>query len=91
MLEEKNTIIFALQQRISELETKIQNMIALPDYTKEKREAMLEKKKLEERISTLKENIRNEKIKNFILVIFSLVFIGLAMFLLIRYNIIAQR
>lgn len=91
MLEEKNTIIFALQQRISELETKIQNMIALPDYTKEKQEAMLEKKKLEERISTLKENIRNEKIKNFILVIFSLVFIGLAMFLLIRYNIIAQR
>ena len=48
MLEEKNTIIFALQQRIAELEVKIQNMIALPDYSKEKQEALLEKKKLEE-------------------------------------------
>ncbi len=91
MLEEKNTIIFALQQRIAELEVKIQNMIALPDYSKEKQEALLEKKKLEERISSLKETVRNEKIKNFILILFSLVFIGIALFLLVKYNIIAQK
>ena len=36
MIEEKNKIIFMLQQRIWELETKIQSMIALPDYNKEK-------------------------------------------------------
>ena len=34
MIEEKNKIIFMLQQRIWELETKIKSMIALPDYNK---------------------------------------------------------
>ena len=46
MIREKNKTIFVLQQRVSELENKIQNMIALPDYNKEKQEAIMEKQKL---------------------------------------------
>ncbi len=89
MIEEKNKIIFMLQQRIGELETKIQTMIALPDYNREKQEAIIEKQKLEERISKLKEAVRTEKVKNFIIMLFSLVFIGIAVFLLLKYKIIA--
>jgi hypothetical protein len=54
MLEEKNKVIFMLQQRVGELEGKIKHMVALPDYTKEKQEAIIEKQKLEEKISQLK-------------------------------------
>jgi len=89
MIEEKNKVIFMLQQRIWELETKIQTMIALPDYNREKQEAILEKQKLEERISKLKEAIRAEKVKNFVIMIFSIVFIWIAIFLLIKYQIIS--
>ena len=89
MIEEKNKIIFMLQQRIGELETKIQTMIALPDYNREKQEAIIEKQKLEERISKLKEAVRTEKVKNFIIMVFSFVFIGIAIFLLMKYKIIS--
>ena len=68
MLEEKNKVIFVLQQRVSELENKIQHMIALPDYNKEKQEAIIEKQKLEERIGQLKGVIKNEKLKNLIFI-----------------------
>ena len=68
MLEEKNTVIFVLQQRVSELESKIQHMIALPDYNKEKQEAIMEKQKLEEKIGQLKNMIKNEKLKNLIFI-----------------------
>ena len=87
MIEEKNKVIFMLQQRIGELETKIQSMIALPDYNREKQEAIVEKQKLEERISKLKEAVRNEQVKSFVVMLFSLVFIGIALFLLFRYKI----
>lgn len=89
MIEEKNKIIFMLQQRIGELETKIQTMVALPDYNREKQEAIIEKQKLEERISKLKEAVRTEKVKNFIIMVFSFVFIGIAIFLLMKYKIIS--
>ena len=86
-IEEKNKVIFMLQQRIGELETKIQSMIALPDYNREKQEAIVEKQKLEERISKLKEAVRNEQVKSFVVMLFSLVFIGIALYLLFRYKI----
>ncbi len=89
MIEEKNKVIFMLQQRIWELETKIQTMIALPDYNREKQEAIIEKQKLEERISKLKEAVRAEKVKNFVIMLFSVLFIGIALFLLLKYKIIA--
>jgi hypothetical protein len=68
MLEEKNKVIFVLQQRVSELETKIQHMVALPDYNKEKQEAIIEKQKLEEKIGQLKNMIKSEKLKNLIFI-----------------------
>lgn len=68
IVEEKNKMIFVLQQRVSELESKIQHMIALPDYNKEKQEAIVEKQKLEEKIGQLKGMIKNEKLKNLIFI-----------------------
>lgn len=84
ILEEKNKIIFVLQQRVGELETKIQNMIALPDYTREKQEAIIEKQKLEEKISQLKSSIKNEKLINLILIGLTLVFLIIAWFLFFK-------
>jgi hypothetical protein len=62
-------------------------MVALPDYNREKQEAIIEKQKLEERISKLKEAVRNEQVKSFVVMLFSLVFIGIALYLLFRYKI----
>lgn len=84
ILEEKNKIIFVLQQRIGELETKIQNMIALPDYTREKQEAIIEKQKLEERIEKLKISIKGEKIKNLVFIALTIVFLIIAWFMFFR-------
>lgn len=84
ILEEKNKIIFMLQQRVGELETKIQNMVALPDYTKEKQEAIIEKQKLEEKISQLRHSIKNEKIKNLIFIALTLIFLIIAWFMFFK-------
>ena len=84
MLEEKNKVIFVLQQRVSELENKIQHMIALPDYNKEKQEAIIEKQKLEEKIGQLKGMIKNEKLKNLIFIWLSLIFIIVAGFFILK-------
>lgn len=84
MLEEKNKMIFVLQQRVSELETKIKHMIALPDYNKEKQEAIIEKQKLEEKIGQLKGMIKNEKLKNLIFIGLSLIFIVVAGFFMLK-------
>lgn len=84
MLEEKNKMIFVLQQRVSELETKIKHMIALPDYNKEKQEAIIEKQKLEEKIGQLKGMIKNEKLKNLIFIGLSLIFIVVAGFFMFK-------
>ena len=73
-----------LQQRIGELETKIQHMVALPDYNKEKQDAILEKERLEARINELKGNVKNEKIKNLIFIWLAIVFILIAGFFLIK-------
>lgn len=84
MLEEKNKVIFVLQQRIGELETKIKHMVALPDYTREKQEAIIEKQKLEEKIGQLKWAIKNEKMKNLVFIGLSLIFIAVAAFFVMK-------
>lgn len=86
MLEEKNKIIFVLQQRIGELESDLKHMVALPDYTREKQEAILEKQKLEEKISQLKNSVKNEKSKNLIFIGLSFVFLVVALFIFIKNN-----
>lgn len=78
MLEEKNKIIFMLQQRIGELETKIQHMIALPDYNKERQAVLLEKERLEHKLKDLQGGLRGEKLKNIIYLGLSLIFIFIA-------------
>jgi excisionase family DNA binding protein len=84
ILEEKNNVIFMLQQRIWELETKLKSMVALPDYTREKQEAIIEKQKLEEKIVGLRNKIRSEKTKNLVFVWVSLVLIIIAIFFFIQ-------
>jgi hypothetical protein len=82
MLEEKNKVIFILQQRVGELENKIQSMIALPDYHQEKQIATIEKSKLEEKIKQLSQAVRGEKTKNYL---FLTMFIVVIVFGLFRY------
>lgn len=84
ILEEKNKVIFMLQQRVGELEAKLKTMVALPDYTKEKQEAILEKQKLEEKIAELKWTVKREKSKSVwflaVAVIFILILVYFAIF-----------
>ena len=84
IVEEKNKIIIMLQHRIGEFETKIQSMIALPDYTKEKQEAIEEKRKLEEKLEFLKWKLKEQEMKTFVVVGFSLVLIVVAVFLFVK-------
>lgn len=84
MLEEKNKIIFVLQQRVNELESKIQNMVALPDYTKEKQELQLEKERLEMKIEQLKWRVKGEKTKNLVFISLIVVCIIIAIFFMVK-------
>lgn len=59
-------------------------MIALPDYSREKQEAIMEKQKLEEKITILKTKIRSEKTKNLVFIGVSLVLIIIAIFFFIQ-------
>jgi len=83
ILEEKNKVIFMLQQRVWELEAKLKTMVALPDYTKEKQEAILEKQKLEEKIAELKWTVKTEKSKSVIFLAFAVVFIIALVYILL--------
>ena len=77
-IDEKNKIIFMLQQRIGELEAKIQNMIALPDYNKEKQQAIEEKRVLEEKLARLTSKVKEQETKTYVVLIFAIVFIIIA-------------
>ena len=77
-IEEKNKIIFMLQQRIGELEAKIQTMIALPDYNKEKQQAIEEKKMLEEKLAKLTSRVKEQETKTYVVIIFAILFIIIA-------------
>lgn len=83
ILEEKNKVIFMLQQRVWELEAKLKTMVALPDYTKEKQEALLEKQKLEEKIAELKWTVKKEKSKSIRFLALAIVFILILIYFLI--------
>ena len=83
-IDEKNKIIFMLQQRIGELEAKIQTMVALPDYNKEKQQAIEEKRILEEKLSKLKSKVREQETKTYIVLIFAIIFIIIACLLYMK-------
>ena len=80
-IEEKNQIIFALQQRVGELEMKLKNTVALPLYQEEKKELILEKENLKVENKLLEEELKKEKIKN-IAIIWLLVILVLVMIFL---------
>lgn len=74
-LEEKNQIIFALQQKIGNIEWKLRNSMALPQYEEEKKEIILEKENLRYENKLLDEKIKKEKIQNIALVWVIVIFI----------------
>jgi hypothetical protein len=83
-IDEKNKIIFMLQQRIGELEAKIQTMIALPDYNKEKQQAIEEKRILEEKLAKLTSKVREQETKTYVVIIFAIIFIIVARYFYVK-------
>ena len=83
-IDEKNKIIFMLQQRIGELEAKIQTMIALPDYNKEKQQAIEEKRMLEEKLDKLTSRVREQETKTYVVIIFAIIFIIIARYFYVK-------
>ena len=83
-IDEKNKIIFMLQQRIGELEAKIQTMIALPDYNKEKQQAIEEKRVLEEKLAKLTSKVKEQENKTLIIIVFAVLLIILASYFYIK-------
>lgn len=63
-IEEKNQLIFWLQHKLWELETKMNQMIALPDHTQEKEKLQDTIKELEIKKLWLMEEVRKEKLWN---------------------------
>jgi hypothetical protein len=59
-------------------------MVALPDYNKEKKEAIVEKEKLEQKIDQLKGKVKNERTKNIVFVVISLIFIVIAALFIVK-------
>ena len=67
-LEDKNKIIYVLNNRVGELESKIQSMIALPDYTAEKQELLAERQLLQSQLQLITKEHRSAELKNSIYV-----------------------
>lgn len=64
LLEEKNGMIFGLQKKIGELETRIQSMVALPEHHSEKEQLVSQKKELQSRLENMDRSLRKEEMKN---------------------------
>ena len=83
-IEEKNQVIFALQNKVAELETKLKNTVALPLYQNEKKELILEKENLKIENQLLEENLKKEKIKNIALISIIVIIILVVIFSISR-------
>ncbi|MEI7477050.1 MAG: helix-turn-helix domain-containing protein [bacterium] len=77
-LEDKNKMIFVLQQKLGELEGRLKHMVALPAYHEEKAQLLHEKEKLEQKVKDLYRGYTSEKRKNTAYIIIMLVLIGAA-------------
>ena len=86
ILDEKNKIVAVLQNRVMELEAKIQTMIALPDYNSEKAKIIAEKQTLEYQIENLSKDLKIRKTENNIYMILFVI-----IWLLLMYFIISGR
>lgn len=81
-LEDKNKVIFVLQQKLGELEGRMKSMIALPDHTEEKQKLLIEKERLEGKLKEVYTGYKGERTKNivwmsimFIVIIIVIIFI----------------
>jgi hypothetical protein len=86
LLEEKNKVIFLLQKRVGELETKLDTMIALPEYNIEKQSTLLEKQKLEYKLLEMKKLVKTEKVKNLVFITIVVLFVLIALFFYFNLN-----
>lgn len=63
-IEDKNKMIFVLQQKLGEMEGRLKHMIALPEYHEEKQQLIHDKEKLEQKVRDLHKGYQSEKRKN---------------------------
>jgi len=62
-------------------------MIALPDHNEEKHKAIIEKEKIQEKLSQVSDTLRGEKTKSFV---YLAVFIVVILFMVFRYAMMQQ-
>ena len=79
-IEEKNQMIYMLQRQIGETETKLGQMIALPDHSAIQEKLKLDLKELEMDKRDLEEQVRKEKLLNTIVILAGLVIVVLLVF-----------
>ena len=53
-------------------------MVALPDYNKEKQQAIEEKRILEEKLAKMKARVKEQETKTYVVLIFAIIFIVVA-------------
>jgi hypothetical protein len=63
-IEEKNQVIFAMQHQLGQMESRLQQVIALPDYTIEKNNLEHAIENLTQEKTTLEDQVRREKLRN---------------------------
>jgi septal ring factor EnvC (AmiA/AmiB activator) len=83
-IEEKNQLLFALQNQIGQMESRLQQMIALPDYTAEKTTLEQSITTLEQQKTILEDQVRREKLRNAVymgLVMIAALVVAVIMFL----------
>lgn len=63
-IEEKNQLIFAMQHQIGQMESRLQQVVALPDYTAEKNNLEHAIENLAQQKTFLEDQVRREKLWN---------------------------
>ncbi len=83
-IEDKNQLLFALQNQIGQMESRLQQMVALPDYTAEKTTLEQSINTLEQQKTILEDQVRREKLRNAVymwLVMIAALVVAVIMFL----------
>lgn len=84
-IEDKNKVIFVLQQKLGELEGRMKSMIALPDYTEEKQKLIIEKERLESKLKEVYSGYKGERTKNMVwMAIMFIVILAVIVFIFVR-------
>ncbi|MBP6911116.1 helix-turn-helix domain-containing protein [Patescibacteria group bacterium] len=84
-LEDKNKVIFVLQQKLGELEGRMKSMIALPEHTEEKQKLLIEKERLESKLKEVYTGYKGERTKNIVwMSIMFIVILAVIIFIFMR-------